>query len=218
MKIDVIQQVGAVIREVASREMEGRMARVVVATRTYDTTIEDLWDALTSAERIPRWFLPISGDLKVGGHYQLQGNAGGEILRCEPPRLLAVTWAMGPQVSWVTVTLAKDATGGTCLELEHAAHADAEGAAAFWDQYGPGAVGVGWDLTLVGLGLHLASRAAVDPAAFAAWSASDHGKDFVRRSSEGWCNASIAAGTEADAARAAAARTTAFYGGGEHRD
>ena len=92
MKSDVASYVGAVIREVDSREHEGRLARVVVATRTYDTTIEDVWDALTNAERIPRWFLPISGDLRLSGSYQLQGNAGGEITRCEPPRLFAVTW------------------------------------------------------------------------------------------------------------------------------
>ena len=25
----------------------------------------------------PPWFLPVSGDLRVGGHFQLEGNAGG---------------------------------------------------------------------------------------------------------------------------------------------
>ena len=44
-----------------------------------------MWDAVTSAERIPRWFLPISGDLRLGGRYQLEGNAGGEVLECAPP-------------------------------------------------------------------------------------------------------------------------------------
>ena len=45
MKTDVAQQIGAVVREVASREHEGKLARVVVATRTYGTTVEDVWDA-----------------------------------------------------------------------------------------------------------------------------------------------------------------------------
>ncbi len=84
--IDVIRTIGAVAREVASREHEGRPARVVVATRTYDTTVEDVWDAVTNPERIPRWFLPITGELELGGRYQLKGNAGGEITGCEPPR------------------------------------------------------------------------------------------------------------------------------------
>src|ERR1700730_11920499 len=90
MKFDVFRQIGVVFREVGSREHEGRLARVVAAARSYDTTVEDLWDAITNAERIPRWFLPVSGDLRLGGRYQLQGNAGGEVTRCEPPRLLAV--------------------------------------------------------------------------------------------------------------------------------
>jgi uncharacterized protein YndB with AHSA1/START domain len=91
MNVDPAAYVGAVVRDVLSREHEGRPARVVIATRSYDTTIEDLWDALTSAKRIPRWFLPVSGDLRLGGRYQFEGNAGGAITRCEPPRALSVT-------------------------------------------------------------------------------------------------------------------------------
>jgi uncharacterized protein YndB with AHSA1/START domain len=209
MSIDVAAYIGAVVREVESHEHEGRPARVVVATRSYDTTIEDLWDALTNAERIPRWFLPVSGDLRLGGRYQFEGNAGGEITRCEPPRALGVIWEWGGNVSWVTVTLSPDPSGGTRLKLEHIVRADAD----HWDRFGPGAVGVGWDLALIGLGRYLASGVAVDRREFEAWSASEEGKDFVQRSSEDWCNASIRAGTDQMAAKAAAARTAAFYRG-----
>jgi uncharacterized protein YndB with AHSA1/START domain len=207
--IDVVRQIGAVFREVRSCMHEGRPARVVSAARTYDTTVEDVWDALTDAERIPRWFLPVTGDLRLGGRYQFAGNAGGQITRCEPPRLLAVTWEFGGSVSWLTVQLADDPNGGTRLELEHVAHVDD----ALWDQFGPGAVGVGWDLAIMGLGRHIETGATVDRSEAASWSASDEGQDFVRRSSEDWCRASIAAGTDDAAAKAAAGRTTAFYTG-----
>jgi hypothetical protein len=50
MTIDFARYVGAETREVRSREIEGKEARVVVATRTYDTAIEDVWDAITNAE------------------------------------------------------------------------------------------------------------------------------------------------------------------------
>src|SRR5215813_11954508 len=209
MTTDMGGLIGAVTREVINREHDGRPARVVVASRSYETTIEDVWDAITSAERIPRWFLPISGDLRLGGRYQLQGNAGGEITRCEPPRHLAVTWEFAREVSWVKVDLSDDGKGGTRLELEHIAHVDD----ARWAQFGPGAVGVGWDMTLMGLDRHLASGAANDPQRFMTWVVSPEGKDFVRRSSADWCRASIAAGTEEGAASAAARRTTAFYTG-----
>jgi uncharacterized protein YndB with AHSA1/START domain len=209
MKFDPAAALGAVVREVSAREYQGRPARAVIATRSYDTDMDDLWDALTNAERIPRWFLPISGDLRLGGRYQFQGNAGGEITRCEPPQLLAVTWEMGGGVSWVTVTLAGNPSGGTRLELEHLAHVEGD----LWDRFGPGAVGVGWELALMGLERHFATRASVDPAAAMAWSASEEGKSFIRASSAAWGKASIAAGTDEAAALAAAARTTAFYTG-----
>jgi uncharacterized protein YndB with AHSA1/START domain len=208
MKMDVAHHLGAVTREVGTREHEGQPARVVIATRTYDTTLEDTWDALTNAERIPRWFLPISGDLRLGGRYQLKGNAGGEISACDPPRHLAVTWEYGASLSWVTVRLADDPSGGTRLQLEHVVPVDDH-----WEEFGPGATGVGWDLAIMGLGQHLATGAAVDPEEAAAWPASDEGKAFMRESSDDWCRAAIAAGTDETSARAAAARTTAAYTG-----
>ena len=43
MKIDVASQIGAVTREVGTRQHNGRPARLVVASRTYNTTVEDVW-------------------------------------------------------------------------------------------------------------------------------------------------------------------------------
>src|ERR1700730_11836861 len=105
LKIDVLRYIGAVTREVQRRDHEGRPARVVVATCAYDTKITDVWASIAMAERIPRWFLPISGDLRLGGRYQLHGNGGGQVTGCEPPRSLAVTWEFGGQVSWLHVRL-----------------------------------------------------------------------------------------------------------------
>jgi uncharacterized protein YndB with AHSA1/START domain len=207
MELDITSHLGNVAREVTSRERDGRPARAVVARRTYDTDIDDLWDALTSAERIPRWFMPITGDLKVGGRYQLEGNAGGEITACEPPTHLALTWEFGGEVTWVEVHLSEK-DGGTLLELEHVAHVDER-----WGEFGPGAVGIGWESGLVGLGEHLSSGASVEPAEAMAWLGSDQGKAFVRSCSDGWRDAAIADGDEPGAAQAAAARTTAAYTG-----
>src|SRR5690242_20495197 len=109
---------GAEFRRFENRDHEGKAARVVVAQRTYDTDREDLWNALTSRERIPRWFLPVEGDLRLGGRYQLKGNAGGTITRCEPPQALDLTWEFGGSTSWVTVRLAPVGQR-TQLTLEH---------------------------------------------------------------------------------------------------
>jgi uncharacterized protein YndB with AHSA1/START domain len=73
---------------------------------------------------VSRWFLPIQGELRVGGSYQLEGNAGGTIEKCEPPRHFRVTWAMGGAATWLTVTLSPD-DSATLLELEHVGLGDA---------------------------------------------------------------------------------------------
>jgi len=209
--MDVLRYIGAVTRELQNREHEGRPARVVVAKCAYDTDVEDVWDAITSAERIPRWFLPVSGELRLGGRYQLQGNAGGEITGCQPPHALDLTWECGGQVSWVQVRLTKLSDGGTRLRLEHIAHVPDD----FWNQYGPGAVGVGWDLTIMGLRQHLSTGATLDTKEGAMWPTTAEGRAFVRGSSDDWCRASMATGTDEAAARSAASNTTKFYTGSE---
>ncbi len=187
----------------------GRDAWRLTATRLYETSVDDAWDALTNRERIPRWFLPVSGDLQVGSRYQLQGNAGGVIEQCDPPRRFALTWEMHGDVSWVTVEL-EPRDGKTQLTLEHVAHVPE----AIFDQYGPGGVGVGWDLGLMGLGKHFETGAAIDPRAAEEWTLSAAGREFVRGCSEGWAEASIAAGTDAERARASGARVVDFYSPG----
>src|SRR5262245_44473934 len=197
---------GLVSRGVRSGSRDGAATKIAIARRTYPTDQDDLWDALTNAERIPRWFLPISGELRAGGHYQLEGNAGGTIERCEEPDSFAVTWEYGPMMSWLEVTLTT-AVNGTILELAHEAHVDP----GLWDQFGPGAVGVGWDLALMGLGLHLESAVAVDPGEALAFPTSPDGIEFVRQAAAGWADAAVGDGDESGAAHDAAARTVAFY-------
>jgi uncharacterized protein YndB with AHSA1/START domain len=208
--IDVDHQISSSDRQIGRRTLEAGEARTLTISRVYDTPPEDLWDACTNPERIPRWFLPISGDLRPGGRYELEGNASGTIERCEPPHSLDATWEYGGQISWVELRLTPEPEGRTRFALEHIAHVEDE----LWAQFGPGAVGIGWDGALLGLALHLAGGGEpVDRAAVEAWQASDEGRRFHSLASERWAEASIAAGTDAAEARAAAARVTDFYTG-----
>jgi uncharacterized protein YndB with AHSA1/START domain len=207
--IDVKHQISEVRREVGSKVLEAGEARVITVSQTYQGSMDDVWDACTNPKRIARWFLPVSGDLRVGGHYQLEGNAGGTIERCDPPNSFAATWEFGGGTSWIEVRLSEQPGGRTRLELEHVAHVADEQ----WAQFGPGAVGVGWDGALLGLARHMSGYEPMDPQQAAAWMASDEAKQFYALSSEQWCQASIAAGTPATEAGAAAERTTAFYTG-----
>ena len=207
MRIAVERELGAVERSVSSLERDGQPARAVALARGYATTVENVWDAVTNGERIPRWFLPVSGKLEPGGRYQLEGNAGGVITACERQSHFALTWEFGEDVSWVEVRVSADGAERVRLTLTHTAHLSEH-----WNEYGPGATGVGWELGLLGLAIHLEhpTEPMPDDAAFAA---SADGKAFIAGSSEGWGHAAIAAGTAPDAAQAAARRTTAFYTG-----
>jgi uncharacterized protein YndB with AHSA1/START domain len=204
---------GAEFRRIDNREHMGKPAIVAVAIRTYDTTVEDLWEAITTPERLVRWFLPVTGDLKVGGRYQLEGNAGGTITRCERPEALDLTWEFMGGTSWVNLRITPHGENAR-LVLEHIAHEDGIGA-EHMKQFGPGAVGVGWDLSLHGLERHLIDPSVpLDPAAVEAWTISSEGKAFVRASGEAWGLAHAESGQDPDEARAQAERTIAFYTGG----
>jgi uncharacterized protein YndB with AHSA1/START domain len=208
MTFDLAAHLGAMTREVRSLEKDGQPAKAVVASRIYDTTPADLWDALTRAERLKRWFAPVSGDLKLGGRYQVENNAGGTVLECVPDRKLALTWEFGGIPTWVTVTLTPEANG-TRLELEHVAHLSPH-----WDTYGPGAVGVGWDLGFMGLSRHLAEPDFDAPAeTIAGWGESQEAKDMMAATSADWGRAAIADGDDREHALRAAEATRRFYSG-----
>src|SRR6478735_10683555 len=153
---DPLATVGLATREVRNGSRDGAPTKIAIARRAYRTDQADLWDAVTNGERIPRWFLPVSGELGVGGRYQLEGNAGGVVERCDPPRSFDATWEYGGDVSWIELRLEPEGDG-TRFTLEHIAHVDD----ARWTEFGPGAVGVGWDSMLLGLVLHLEGDASI---------------------------------------------------------
>jgi len=203
---------GAEFREVENRTHKGKQVRVVIASRNYNTEIEDLWSALTYAERIPRWFAPVTGDLKVGGNYQIEGNAGGTIERCDPPIALDLTWEMGGNVSWVTVRLEPHGSE-TTMKLEHIMPVD-KVSEEHWLKYGPGATGVGWDLAFLGMAMHLEiGGESVDQESTHKWLASEKGKEFLQSCADAWGVAHIDAGEDTGKAQGMAARTGAFYKG-----
>ena len=207
MDLNVEHQLGAVERSVLSLGRQQQPARAVTLSRTFATTVQNLWDAVTNGERIPLWFLPISGALELGGRYQLEGNAGGLITACERPSHVALTWEFGEDVSWVEVLIADKGAAGARLTLTHTAHVSEH-----WEKYGPGAVGIGWELGLMGLENYLSHPTEPKPDE-AAVATSRAGKALIKGSSERWERAAVVSGMDPDLARAAARRTTAFYTG-----
>ena len=205
---DVLDELDAMHREVGKGRLPAGEAYAVILRRRYHAEIEDVWDAITSAERLRRWFLPVSGELRLGGRYQLEGNAGGEIMQCEPPRLLKVSWLFGPDAkdgtSEVEVRLTPGPAGDTDFELIHSAVVDED----FFPTYGPGATGVGWDLGLLSLAAHLAGESLGDPNEF---ESSPEARELSRRSAAAWGQAHLEAGGDPAQVVAAVEATTKFY-------
>jgi uncharacterized protein YndB with AHSA1/START domain len=208
--VDVDGQIGAVSRELRAGERDGDQTLMVTLSQRYDTTVEDLWEACTSAERLRVWFAPVTGDLRLAGQYQVEGNASGTIESCTAPHSFSATWEFDGETSWITVRVDPEEEGAR-LTLKHTARADTD--AEFWQRFGPGATGVGWDLAFLGLAQHL--RPGVDELEEEGWEATDEGRRFVIASNERWGEASAEFGTPRAQAEAARDRTTAFFLGEE---
>lgn len=208
MAFDIAAHLGAMTRSVRNLEKDGQPAKAVIASCVYNTTPADLWGALTQPERLKRWFAPVTGDLQVGGRYHVEGNASGTVTGCVPEKSASLTWEFAGAVSWVNLTLTPD-DAGTRLELEHIAPISPH-----WDNFGPGAVGVGWDLSFLGLSAHIARPDAdVRAEGLGAWATSDEAKVLIRTASSDWGRAAIAAGEDRDHALEAAESTRRFYTG-----
>jgi uncharacterized protein YndB with AHSA1/START domain len=206
IEIDTDHRLTAVTRLVEPADRDGETFKAVIASEVYPSPPADVWDALTDPERLSRWFLPVTGDLRLGGTYQLEGNAGGEVLECEPEERFVVTWVYDGNVSWVEVTLEADGDG-TRMRLAHTCHADNP----FWDQFGPGATGVGWELGMLGLSLHLRDGDAVDREAVEGWTMGAEGLRLARGSAAAWGEVDAAGGEDPEVARRRADEVGTFY-------
>jgi uncharacterized protein YndB with AHSA1/START domain len=142
-------------RSMTEREIAPGRARAAVLRRRYDAPIEDVWNAITTPDRIDRFFLPVGGDLREGGTYAFEGQASGRILVCDAPRLLRVEWippGCRDEPDQVEVRLTADGPGATWLELEHASVADVFRFDPDARTYSPA---LGWEGPLHFLGEHL---------------------------------------------------------------
>ena len=110
--------------ELRHRTIPAGEARVAVLTRTYPTTVEDLWDACTDPARLRRWYTPVSGDLRVGGTFAQEQMGSGTIVACEPPHFLKLSLGQrGADEIELRLTSGPGERSAT-LELQHATTID----------------------------------------------------------------------------------------------
>lgn len=199
-------------RGYARGRRDGAAAHVITLSQIFPHPPAAVWAAFTSVERLSTWFTPVEGELREGGRFQFRNNAGGLIETCEPERRIAATWEFGGGISWVTLDFAAEGAG-TRLTLTHTAEAG-DMPPGFWEQYGPGATGVGWDLGFVGLGLHLDAPGAPRPENFEEqWVGSPEGRGYVIASARDWTRAATDGGVDPGESGGWAAELVAFYTG-----
>jgi uncharacterized protein YndB with AHSA1/START domain len=148
-------------RAIGTKLIAAGDARTAVLQRPYPASPETLWQAITDRTHLRSWFIEPRGDLRLGGTFALEGRAHGRILRCDPPRMLRVTWVYGPRhADEVEVRLTKTEGAATVVELEHASIADTAPDGVTDALLG---VGVGWELAMAHLGRHLDGELPLPP-------------------------------------------------------
>lgn len=102
------------------REENG--AGVVHVENVYNTTIDDLWSAITDPTRLARWLVAVEGQLAVGGEFTATFTSGwegvGRVDVCRAPHQLQVTtWSDNDAPGVIDARLVEE-SGGTRLIIE----------------------------------------------------------------------------------------------------
>ena len=102
---DTAKQLSSVDRAVTAEDNGSTISTSARLTQVYNTSVADLWEACTTADRLARWFGNVTGDLVLGGEYHIEGNASGTVETCDPPTSFTLTWKFGEEITYLTVRL-----------------------------------------------------------------------------------------------------------------
>ena len=114
-------QIESTTRDLGQRLTAIGLGHSVRLRRRFDAQIEAVWAAITEPARLAMWEGKVTGDLRAGGEYELEGNSHGPILACRKPHHFAVIWDSTGAPTELDIRLAEAPDGGTLLELEHVA-------------------------------------------------------------------------------------------------
>lgn len=118
----------------------------------YDTTVADLWSALTDAERLAHWIGKVTGDLRPGGQFQARFTSTwegtGRVDVCDEPSHLMTTLSPGSDEETVIEATLTAESGKARLVVEERGFPLDEVAAH----------GAGWQVHIEDLDSHLNDR------------------------------------------------------------
>lgn len=157
-----------------------------------------LFDYLTTPEHLKNWFGKVDRDEFV---YEIENNAHGRIESCKDDSFL-ITWEIDGTVSFLNVEVTQLSEGQSQLAAGFSTNAE-DIDENFAQKYGPGATGVGWDLSLWALHRYI-SAGAEEPDR-------DAYEAFVTASAHAWGAADEASGSDPETARNQAENTRRFY-------
>src|SRR5690606_1659974 len=118
----------------------------------YESSIEEVWKALTDSEILAKWIW--NNDFKpvVGHKFQFRaepnewwdGIVNGEVLEVDEPHKLSYTWASQGETTTITWTLKEGPDGTIHLHFEQSGFSEQtkafpgaiEGAKSSWQQFG----------------------------------------------------------------------------------
>jgi len=124
----------------------------LVYDAVYATDVDDLWAAVTERDRLARRMGDYSGDLRLGGQWQVADADGhgawghGTVTACDPRRTFTTLWQADGEEPTELVVRLEPVAGGTRLVLEHTG-------------VRPISYGAGWQTYLEALDGHLARPA-----------------------------------------------------------
>lgn len=161
-----------------------------------------LFDYLTTSEHLAKWF----GTVRIDEFtYDIEDNASGRIESCKDNSFL-VTWEYEGTVSYLNVEVTQ-ASEEESLFNAGFSEPVSDSSTDFAEKYGPGASGIGWDLSLWGLQRYISGVITKPaPEEYAA---------FITESAQAWGEADIVSGTAPETARNRAENSRLFYVGEE---
>lgn len=133
-------------RTFGRRQIQAGHALMMVVGRTIPHPIGEVWTALTDPDALEQYVGRPEGDLRRGGNYELPDGTRGAILRCDPPRLLTVSFTRpGGQTAELEIHLAAE-DSHTRIELKYASVRS--GFFLIDSDSGEWAAGPGWEFFL----------------------------------------------------------------------
>lgn len=143
-------------RSFGLRQIQAGHARMLVIGRVLPQPIGAVWNALTDPSSIGTYFVEPQGDFRRGGDYEVPGFSQGTILRCDPPRLLTLSWIPPHGNDGELEIHLADEDGATRVELLYASVR--KRFAVMTPDVNEWAAGPGWEFFLDNLTAHLDNR------------------------------------------------------------